>query len=305
MKTARRMGVNIWTYKPDNELKAVIAKSSHNNAFRQGFWNYSIMRLFAVLDYSISHPSKFLLHLESDISIFQNFPFNRLAESQLPAWFKFNESHDVASIFVIPGPKDAQWLRGQFLNELKINPALTDMTLLSSVARNNPNQIEYLPIARRENDILIRVSDRNSMGARLVSDKYKDFEGVFDSAPMGMWLLGQDPRNHFGKIIRYRALPESLVQPEEAKFKFNDKSNILTLEDGTPIFNLHVHSKELRYFDKQKSKSISRKVEEAMSRSHPSRVSLLALKYLLVDFIKRNGIFLIPRRLIEELRGRP
>jgi hypothetical protein len=302
-KKAKDLELNVWIYNPDKQIRDLLGNSLHNHTFRQGFWNYSILRLFAVMDYSISNPTKILVHLESDISIFPGFPFARLAESKRPGWFKFNENHDVGSIFVLPGFESAIWLREQFIFEISKNFALTDMTLLSVIARNHPQGISYLPVARNVDDSLIRESVRASLHATDLANEFDGYQGVFDSAPLGMWLLGQDPRNHLGRIIRYKNLPESFIQPQNANFRFSPKVAGPILHDGTPVFNLHVHSKELRYLDRNKSRSISQKIQESQTKMHSSRLSILALQYLAVDFVKRNGVFSIPRRLVDIVRG--
>ena len=296
-RRATKIGITVWEYVPSQELSELMSRSSHNNDFRDGFWNYSILRLFAILDYSNTKPTTALIHLESDITVFPNFPFDQLAGRPLPTWLSFNETHDVGSIFTIPGVEAAQWLRKTFMEELQSNPSLTDMTLLNRISRKSPELMEFLPVASDLNDIFIRSTERATLEGEKICRSFTSFGGIFDSAPIGMWLLGQDPRNHLGRIMRYRALEESYIQPQLIDFSFDSDTQTLATSAGAPIFNLHVHSKELSYFDNRRPRRIKNRVNESRTLSKASIFDVKAFYAMAKDYIKRNGVLATPRKI--------
>jgi hypothetical protein len=180
--------------------------------------------------------------------------------------------------------------------------SLTDMTLLSTFARKYPDLVCYLPVSAGSNDDSLRFDVRNSTEALQLGRNFVIFEGIFDSAPLGMWLLGQDPRNHLGRILRFRNLPESFIQAQAIGFEFNSDLKILTTKSQIPIFNLHVHSKELKYFKSKRCKAIERKVANSRNYRSDTSYSIKALMQLCLDFYKRNGIASFPKKILSFLK---
>jgi hypothetical protein len=298
IKRAQKMGIGTFKFILDSELDSAIARLRHNLTFRQGFWNFSILRLFALLKYSEYKPNLPLIHVESDILIMPNFPFENLARLEKPSWMKFNETHDVGSIFTVPSAEYANRLRDKFYELFSEDGTLTDMTLLSKVADKYPELMCYLPVSTSPKDVSMRSDIRDSSEASKLASNIEVFEGIFDSAPLGMWLLGQDPRNHLGRILRFRNLPESFIQAQEIGFEFDRNSKILKTNLQVPIFNLHVHSKELKYFKSKKWKVLSRDVANSKIYRLETSYSLKAFIQLCVDFYIRNGITSIPKKIL-------
>lgn len=297
LKKANKLGISNWKYIPEEGISVLMRQSSHNQDFRQGFWNYSLLRLFAVLEYSKTNPEISLIHLESDITVFPSFPFTALSTRPLPTWLRFNESHDVGSIFTVPGAEAAMRLKEIFVDELKQNPSLTDMTLLNCVSRRHPELVEFLPVAADMEDHLIRKAERSTDEAKRITSSYEIYDGIFDSAPIGMWLLGQDPRNHLGRIVRFRELPESYIQPQLPKYTFDSQSQTLTTSTGAQIFNLHVHSKEISYFDNRRARKIEARVRDSEYARNESTFDIKSFFALATDFYKRKGISGIAKKI--------
>jgi hypothetical protein len=295
LRKAQEIGILSYDFQLNESFRKLFDHSKHNSSFRQGFWNYSILRLFAVLDYSISKPDARIVHLESDIAIFPNFPFDKLSNLDKPSWMRFSESHDVGAIFILPNAVLSQFLLDQFVQLFSDDPGLTDMTLLNTFARAHPDLVLYLPVAVNRFDELIRHDIAESSESANISCNFSHFDGIFDSAPLGMWLLGEDPRNHLGRIIRYRELPESYIQPHQVRLNFDEANGLLYFNNQVPIFNLHVHSKEVKYFDKRWRKAIQFRVRNSHKLSRKSSFSIRAFGKLCTDFLKRNGVSAIPR----------
>jgi hypothetical protein len=295
---AKRLGIETFQFSLDVDLERAMARSKHNLTFREGFWSYSILRLFALLKYSESKPNSPLIHIESDISIMPNFPFVKLAQLEKPSWMKFNETHDVGSIFTVPNAKHSKALSAIFYQLFLEDGSLTDMTLLSTFARKYPDLMCYLPVSEGSNDDYLRIDARDTTKSAQLSKNFALFEGIFDSAPLGMWLLGQDPRNHLGRILRSRNLSESFIQAQSIGFEFDRKLGILKTKTQIPIFNLHVHSKELKYFNLGKLKAIDQKVVDAKANRLRTSFSMRAFMKLCIDFYMRNGIMSVPKKVL-------
>jgi hypothetical protein len=211
----------------DNQL---LESLSNNLDFRGGFWRYSLERLIALESWHVENsPEKSFLHIESDILILNNFPFDNFGSIENLAWIKFNDSHDVSALLYSPNFEFTKWLACRIREEIAKNLGLTDMTVLSIIRNSSPDKVYLLPtISSPTSDL---------------------FEGLFDGASIGMWLHGRDPRNHYGLVSRHIPLPNSDDKAEIPKYRMSD--GLLSINIGSvvvPLFNLHVHSKNRSLF---------------------------------------------------------
>jgi hypothetical protein len=173
------------------------------------------------------------------------------------------------------------------------------MTLLSLVKKIHPLEITYLPVVPSAKSRAIRNDIRDTKSVEDLTSNYELFQGIFDSAPIGMWLLGQDPRNYLGKIVRHRDLPESYVQAQEFDYSFE---NSLIVDEKICIYNLHVHSKELRYFS-GKFQALKSRVADAKNQDHSTAISLRSYLSITRDYIKRNGLASIPKKVLSLIKS--
>jgi len=283
----KKMDIGYMHFEANAREKDVVFSTNHNSNFRQGFWNYSLLRLFAVLRYVGENTNKVVIHIESDVILMRNFPFEVLADLTKPAWLRFNESHDVASIFLVPNQKSAKWLREEFYDLLLNDKNLTDMTMLSQLSHKYPDEIEMLPIAQNKSDHLLREHGIVVEELEAVTEYAAKYGGVFDSAPIGMWLLGQDPRNHKGRLKRYISLNNSFVQPNQIRMETPNEKGLLLYDDGVPIFDLHIHSKELKYFSN--SNSLNRAVTSSQNMKNAESFQFIVFIKILIDYFVRHG----------------
>lgn len=274
-------------YEPNKIEQELVFSTNHDTNFRQGFWNYSLLRLFAVLQHVEKKTNGVVVHIESDLILMENFPFDVFSQLTKPAWLRFNESHDVASIFAIPNKSTAQWLRSRFQDLLSEDKHLTDMTLLSSISHADPQRIELLPIAQNEIDPILRNTGISKSELLAITGNSVKYGGVFDSAPIGMWLLGQDPRNHKGKLKRYIKLSNSFIQPNQVKLHTARNERSITYNQGIPVFDLHVHSKELKYFKNAKSLHVSTASSQTLSKAE--KFLPLVFCRITLDYFARRG----------------
>ena len=281
------LGIDYVDYQPNEIEKQLVLSTTHDSNFRKGFWNFSLLRLFAILKYVEERDSNGVIHIESDVLLMKNFPFEVFLNLTKPAWLRFNETHDVASIFAIPNKSSAEWLRSRFYDLLSGDKHLTDMTMLSKISHRHPQRIELLPIAENENDPILRKSEISKIERVKITELSEKYGGVFDSAPIGMWLLGQDPRNHKGRLKRFINLDNSYIQPNQVEMRSFRNERLITYSNDTPIFDLHVHSKELKYFTNAKSLFVSTETSKKFAKAEKF-LPLVFLKISL-DYFARRG----------------
>jgi hypothetical protein len=264
--------VDSYLYKSLNDDNQLLELLNNNLTFRGGFWRYSLERLIALEAWhSENLPAESFLHIESDILILNNFPFNSFDSIDKLAWIKFNDSHDVSALLYSPNFESTKWLASRIRIEIAGDLGLTDMTVLSLIRGSSPNKVFLLPtISSATSDI---------------------FEGRFDGASIGMWLHGRDPRNHYGFVRRHMTLPNSDDKAENLKYKMN-RGN-LWVADGKnkfPLFNLHVHSKSRKLFRSSYLYSLSGDVFWSKMRIFSYSFSLRAFLSIVQDLRKRHGI---------------
>ena len=87
---------------------------------------------------------------------------------------------------------------------------------------------------------------------QFVTKNFNKFKFIFDAAAIGQYLGGVDRRNNPNNTIGF--INETcIIKYNSYKFEFLDKENIkkpfINVNDKfIPIFNLHIHSKDLDKF---------------------------------------------------------
>jgi len=240
--------VNAIMYKPNNLIDSILNKKSIDIRFRDGFWRYTFERLLALHEAHICRPNSSLIHIESDILIFPNFPFNSFRKVTSICWLPFNESRDAASLMYFPTLNKSLDFHVDLKNLLGRSKQINDMEALRTLRAQFPQKYQLLPSSDVEFKKLTNVSNNEDLRLQKV------FDGIFDSAPIGMWLTGIDPRNNFGvthffatntiKKLGTRINPSAypLHLRNEGNLVFKNGSKLLN------VYNLHVHSKSNKIF---------------------------------------------------------
>jgi hypothetical protein len=249
MEYARALNVSTWCYRGNKELERVFDSMSSDRTFRKGFWRYSLERLFALTAFHSEHQDSSVIHIESDILLFDDFPWDNFYGLRNLMWMPFNLERDVASIIYSPSANRSKWLERQMLNSLKEDPDLSDMMLLRKIAEINHDHVEYFPMAESEDSPILQEWTDLEYRKRVTSS-YPLFDGVMDGATIGMWLTGQDPRNNKGSTIRYKNVPESAVNTELLKGKVVATNSGVSI-GHTRVLNLHIHSKNRKLLSRQ------------------------------------------------------
>jgi hypothetical protein len=168
---------------------------------------------------------------------------------------------------------------------------MDDMRLLSQISASNPNMVNILPsLPRIESELKNLNSNISHEDLQSISKGFSKFNGVFDPAQIGIWLTGTEPRNYFGitKKFDLNQILESrnFIDPSMVDYNLND-SGILcfhTKEMDIPIYSLHIHSKNLSYFNENFEKQLSRDVSVGSSREVKRSFS----PKILGDLIRQN-----------------
>lgn len=204
---------------------------SFSKSFRNGFWQSSLLRLIILSEIHAKLEGGPILHLEADVLLMPDFPLNRFIKSRKLMWTAFNSEIDVAALLYSPSLEATEFFSLRLLEMLALDSALTDMKALARFREQFSDKVALLPSS--ESDLT-----------------YDDFLCLFDGAIFGMWLLGQDQRNHFGRLVRFRDLQESKYRIGEKTVLYRDRSLRLSTdgESSIPLVNLHVHCKDPRIF---------------------------------------------------------
>ena len=87
----------------------------------------------------------------------------------------------------------------------------------------------------------------------IYNENYEKFKGIFDGAAIGQYLGGVDPRNKAGDtsgfinetcVVKYNNYNFTWIKNKDG-FKL---PYIIIDNENIPIFNLHIHSKNLSKF---------------------------------------------------------
>ncbi len=208
--------------------------STLDKTFRGGFWFHTSARFFVIHAFMLKYGVQNVIHIENDVLLYYNCDeelANTFTDKKLYIPFDTYE-RNIASIVYIP---DAD-IFGEILKCYDF--AKNDMYNFSEI-RKNTGLIQNLPIF---------VSDSSNLERAFVTNGYEKY--IFDAAAIGQLIGGVDPRNAGGDTRGF--VNETCV------IKYKDEGEIIwKMIDGlnkpfiknkgieVPIFNLHIHCKDL------------------------------------------------------------
>ncbi len=283
--------LKVHEYSPSPEVDFILNRIYKDMSFRKGFWRYSMERIFALTWVHQQLPNRPIIHLESDIFIFPNFPFEKFTELTKIAWMKVDDSKDVASIIYIPSHSASRKLEQWAIAELTTVDYSTDMILLEKISAKYESEISTIPSFSAQFPKLINHKLQMTTNVKnKLNELTKHFNGIFDPAPFGMWLTGFDPRNNYG-FTKYFDTEQVLlsgfyINPSAYQFEFSIYGGLrlVTDSDIVPLFSLHVHSKSRAIFSEKWMQEISRLVKE----SHQGKMKVTFSKRCFIQLVKSN-----------------
>lgn len=210
--------------------------------FREGFWRYTTERLYSLYDWMITADESAVFHLEYDNLLYtaiSELSSHLFQEGKLfaPALtYTIDETRIGFGVCIVHAEPMLD-----FLTALAVPSPINEMERGGEYWRDNEDVCKYLPVCPKGSTL----SDEAGRWA-LEGD-----EGVFDCAPYGQILGGIDPRN--GPSVPGFVNPESTFRTDQFSYGWE-------VVDGRrrpfaelrgkrwPIYNLHVHCKNLEPF---------------------------------------------------------
>ena len=301
-KNLKRIDVNVFYFQENREWNLLENQLQHDRRFRGNFWFTSAARFLAFADFSRSNPGE-LLHLESDVIISRDFPFELFTKSKAPIQFPIvNDTLAIASCLYIKNLKAANYLAKITLNQALCDVRTTDMHILRLISNDKKSGFALLPTAPSTRQSMSKVSKK------FLSDNSKSvayYKGLFDGFNIGRYLFGDDPRNKrgFSKLrevdvnsyLDVRKLLFSMKSNRDFPFVYNFES-----KKHLPVFALHIHSKKLALFRvKQSPKHIRSAVQLASSPSKTIFSVRTFLKSMIKSLVRRTSKFMSNSNLLK------
>ena len=212
-------------------------KSTLDKDFRGGFWFNTSARFFVIHAFMLKHGVKDVIHIENDVLLYYNVDeeFDYGNDKKLYIPFDTYE-RNIASIVYIP---DAD-VFSKILEHYDFGK--NDMYNFSEI-RKRTQLIQNLPIFVE--------GEGTALERTFVSNGFKKY--IFDAAAIGQLVGGVDPRNAAGDtrgfvnetcVIKYKEEGEIIWREIDG---FN-KPFIKFFTKEVPIFNLHIHCKNLSIY---------------------------------------------------------
>lgn len=228
---------------------------SLNPKFRNGFWLNTLARFYAISEFSKKYPDESILQIECDVLLMDDFPFDQISKiTKQIAFPVINDTEAIPSVLYLKNFIAAYNLL-QYINfEFKRTPHLNDMLLLRKYSNDWPKRTEILPTNFSYEsgfNSWVSLKLKNEMVSGV-----QTFKGVFDGATWGQYISGEDPRNTLGIRRVFHVLKHHAVNPSKFIWEKNLTSDLIRIklsseEESYPLFCLHIHSKDLKFFGKR------------------------------------------------------
>lgn len=218
-----------------------LGASTLDATFRGGFWQLASARFFYIYAFMKQHEVTDVVHFENDVLSYYSVGTleNCIDRSCMHIPFDSLE-RNIASIVYIP----SHTILKAILDRYDYN--VDDMHNFSRIRRETPNLIKGLPIC-------VAPPNAQKEEVRFVTEGYDKFNGfIFDAAAMGQYIGGIDPRNVSDGKDTVGFVNETCVikYADFASFEWRQGRPFLRINGGplVPIFNLHIHCKNLKKF---------------------------------------------------------
>jgi hypothetical protein len=261
-----------FVYNPQQAVSRILDGLVMDAKFRNGFWRFSLERLFAVTQHHLEFPNESLIHFESDVLPLRNFPFRSFEKLEKLAWSRVDSSLAVAAIVYSPNVDASKWLSLKMMTIVDSAHDTDDMRVLGEIFAKNSQMVDVLPSIPQPSSSLRNLSlNANEIDLISISSHFSKFDGIFDPAGIGIWLTGTEPRNSFGVTKKYdyksNVGSKAFIDPGNVKYRFDSsgKLSFESEENSIQIYSLHIHSKNLKYFGEEFEKHIYEDTRRSIS----------------------------------------
>ena len=245
IKKCESLGIKAWIFQDNvDESEKLKNHSILPMDFRDGFWYSTTARFFALEAFMSENPNAQVIQFESDVWIAPNFPFSKFEglEKNIDIAFPLEtEFTGAASVLYIRDADAAKAFCSETRKIMFSEANATDMTILGRLYKENSVKCLILPSLPPGSPGINPVAKPEC--EQLITAGADYFGGVFDAVTYGLYLMGEDPRNHRGKLVRFRRQEGHLVHCDKMIFESNRHSLSIVNQKRTPLFNVHIHSK--------------------------------------------------------------
>ena len=201
--------------------------STLDKSFRGGFWYHTSARFFVIHSFMLKYGIQNVIHIENDVLLYYNAEKELTFDKKLYIPFDTYE-RNIASILYIP---DAN-IFGQILEHYDFSK--NDMYNFSEIQKKT-GLIQNLPIFVTQTD----TEERS-----FVTSGFQKY--IFDAAAIGQLIGGVDPRNMGGDTRGFVNETCVIKYKDEGIIIWKMNKPFIKIHDNfIPIFNLHIHCKDL------------------------------------------------------------
>lgn len=244
-------GIEIFFYTPGSEWHQLDQNLSHPKEFRENFWLTSLARFLALENYLAKNPGE-ILHVESDVILAPDFPFDKFSTmAKSMAFPVLSSSQGIASTLYIRDHATAKKLVTLTLDMSTKDSQITDMLILRKFYDLYSESMQTMPIGPSQRSAY----QENAEEQLLLEMKsaLSAFGGCFDGLDIGYFIYGVDPRNDKGRKHLRSALPNNYLLVPKISIAFSEERNFLNVESeeldkSIPLYSLHIHSKNAKLF---------------------------------------------------------
>ncbi len=261
--------LEIFYYDQGSEWQRLDGNLSHPKDFRNNFWLTSLARFVALEKYLDTHCGE-ILHVESDVILAPDFPFNKFSALVKPIAFPIlSRSQGIASILYIRNVETAKSLVSLTMEMSSVDSKATDMLVLRKFYDSYPKITQVIPIGPSDSGVYRENTDHQLFSE--IDTAVQIFAGCFDGLDIGYFIYGVDPRNDRGRKHIRESLPNNYLMVRSMNIQFSKARNFLNVgsldnEDLVPLYTLHIHSKNPALFrNSNPAKSLHRGVNEYLS----------------------------------------
>lgn len=273
--------------------------------FRGGYWFLTFARFFALNEYCEKFNRSNILHLESDVLLMKNFPFDKFSRINGLGFPLVNQGYAAASVLFIKNHSAISTLCEFTKERIFTNPDLTDMYILGSRDLAERVDVTYLPTAfggAKHFQNWVNQIDRES----LCKDIF-EFGGIFDGISWGQYFAGEDPRNHYGIRKLYRNQTAHSIAIDSFKtFFLNHELYVSSESESYKIYSLHIHSKDKRLFTSKNNYAfLKNRVIKSEKGEQSEIVWVTAFKFfpLRVKNVSKKLLRSVFKKKIEQLKS--
>jgi hypothetical protein len=217
-----------------NDSYRYYERTNLDKGFRNGFWALASMRFFYIYEFMEQFGIDNVIHLENDVLVYYNCDEIAERAGKQHVYLPFDcYDRNIASIMYIPSASVFRRILDQY--DLTVN----DMENFVQIAKRC-DLIQRFPI--------FPANAYTNPEIQFVSTNHHKFGYLFDAAAMGQYLGGVDPRNQPGDTKGF-VNETCVIKYNKYYFVWENRRPYIIINDMVfPIFNLHIHHKNLQDF---------------------------------------------------------